>query len=541
MPKVVQPDSLKRDLQMEINRRKRVEDELKVETERRKQAEEKLETLKAQFHTIVEMQPDLITHYSVDGTVLYVNKANCDFFGLTLEEFSGHSFATFIPEEDRDAGMEVATSVSAQNPVVINRHRVINGAGEIRWTEWVNRGIFDEGGNLLEVVGVGRDVTEQVQAKRALEESHQFLDSVFENMPAIAFIVDAHTLKFERVNRFARELFSGESGTIVGKNVNDVFPRSFSAFFFNQIRKAADAVEIPEISLETPGLGTRTFSAKIIPLLDPGEQPRAYLGIAEDITEKNRIEAESKRILQQTIELNNLKSNILTLASHELKTPLTSILGWADLMFKKYNAGESLDEFVDGDILSSILRNANRISDLVDAYLDVGRIESDRLQISPQPTNAQDIVAISIQAVDPLARQKSMRIEVEGESQVISVDPLRFEQVLTQILTNAINYSPVNSAITVLMEVRKDKNQNFFEIRVSDEGYGFTTEELAVATEAFTNIHPTREEKANVKSTGLGLYISKNIIEKHGGTLEISSGGPSLGSTVTISIPLDPN
>jgi hypothetical protein len=169
----------------------------------------------------------------------------------------------------------------------------------------------------------------------------------------------------------------------------------------------------------------------------------------------------------------------------------------------------------------------------------VGRIERDRLQISPLPTDAREIVVAGIQAVDPLARKKSIRIDVVGESQILNVDPPRFEQVITHLLANAINYSPDNSVVTVTMEATEAGGQNWFELRISDEGYGFTSEELAVATEAFSNIHPRREEKANVKSTGLGLYISKNIIERHGGTLAISSEGPGLGSTVTISLPLD--
>ncbi len=387
----------------------------------RQQIQGKYAQLEMQFRSTVEMQTDLITLSKPDGTVLYMNRANCEFFGKTLDQMNGKSFTALVPEEDRKRTLEVFCSVSVEKPIVVNRHQVINGKGEIRWMEWINRGIFDERGHLETVLANGRDITNQVKADEA--------------------------------------------------------------------RKIA--------------------------------------------------EEDAKLLLAKTTELNQLKSNIITLTSHELKTPLTAIYGWVKFIQSMKQRGKNLDEIIDAEIISSLVRNAERLDNLITTYLDVSRIESNHLHLEIDPVDAAAIVGSAIQLVSPLAREKDMQILVSGKSETIAVDATRFEQVLTNLLSNAIKYSPEHATIKVQFEVQVvDPSRRRFIIKVQDEGYGFTAEELRVAMEPFPNIYNLRREKANVKGTGLGLYISRKIIEKHGGRLSISSDGPNKGSVVNVTIPL---
>lgn len=394
---------------------------LKHERALREQLQEEYKQLEKQFRSTVEMQTDLITLSKPDGTILYMNRANCEFFGITLDQLNGKSFSVFIPEVDRKRSLEVFRSLSKEKPIVVNRHQVINGRGEIRWMEWINRGIFDERGHLETVLANGRDITNQVRADEA----------------------------------------------------------------------------------------------------------------------RKKAEEETRQMLAKTTELNQLKSNIITLVSHELKTPLTAIYGWAKFIQSMKQRGKNLDQIINTEIISSLVRNAERLDDLINSYLDVGRIESDHLHLNFVQVDAATIVSTAIQIVAPLVREKNMQIQVSGKTEAITVDANRFEQVLTNLLSNAVRYSPEHTKVKVQLEtLAVDPSQRRFLIKIQDEGFGFTEEELRVAMEPFPNIYNLRSEKANVKGTGLGLYISKNIIEKHGGELSISSDGPNKGSKVIVSIPL---
>lgn len=396
---------------------------LALERERKlsQQLQERYQQLEKQFRSTVEMLTDLITLSTPDGTVLYVNKASCEFFGKTFEQLTGKSFESSIPDEDRKRSLEVFRSLSAEKPLVVNRHQVINGKGEIRWMEWINRGIFNERGLLESVLANGRDITDQIIAELA----------------------------------------------------------------------------------------------------------------------RKKAEEESKNLLEKTMELNQIKSNIITLASHELKTPLTAIYGWAKFMQTMKQRGKSLDQVIDTEIISSLVRSAERLENLIESYLDVGRIESDHLRLNIIPMNATTILDSAIQTITPLAHEKQIQIIVTGKSEIIAVDANRFEQVLTNLLSNAVKYSPEHTEIKVHMETQTiSPSKQRFIIKIQDEGYGFTREELKVAMEPFPNIYDRRMEKTNIKGTGLGLYISKSLMEKHGGSISITSDGPNKGTVVVLSLPV---
>jgi two-component system sensor histidine kinase VicK len=110
--------------------------------------------------------------------------------------------------------------------------------------------------------------------------------------------------------------------------------------------------------------------------------------------------------------------------------------------------------------------------------------------------------------------------------------------VIINLLSNAVKYSPEKTVITVGTPQEQERRANLFQILITDQGYGFTPEELAVAMQPFGRIQVQQDIKRMIKGTGLGLFISKNIVEQHGGTLQIISSGPYKGSTVIINLPL---
>ncbi|HEY9708251.1 MAG TPA: PAS domain S-box protein, partial [Oculatellaceae cyanobacterium] len=144
----------------------------------RKQAEEALRQSEQRYFAILEDQTELIVRFLPDGTLTFVNVAYCCYFGLTRENVIGHRYEPVIVEEDREHVNRLVNSISLENPVVTIENRVIV-AGEVRWTQWINRGLFDEQGSLIEVQAVGRDISDRKQAELALQTKTEELDRFF--------------------------------------------------------------------------------------------------------------------------------------------------------------------------------------------------------------------------------------------------------------------------------------------------------------------------------------------------------------------------
>jgi two-component system cell cycle sensor histidine kinase PleC len=244
--------------------------------------------------------------------------------------------------------------------------------------------------------------------------------------------------------------------------------------------------------------------------------------------------------LEKTIQVSELKSNIITMAAHELKTPLTSIFGWADLLYAAKKQGKSLDENFELEDIESILRNADRLNNLINDFLDVGRIESGQLETSRQHVNFSEIAENAIEAVEYLATQKGIILISELEADIaVTVNRRRMEQVIINLLSNAIKYSPENTHVTISNNRTEVDGSPMLRVQVIDEGYGFTPEELADALQPFGKAFTQQEQKRAVQGTGLGLFISNRIVEEHGGKLTMNSAGPNQGTVAEILLPID--
>ncbi|HEY9851922.1 MAG TPA: PAS domain S-box protein [Leptolyngbyaceae cyanobacterium] len=154
---------------------KKVNDRLQEELFKRGRIEKQLRHSEARYRAIVEDQTEMIVRFAPDSTIRFVNQAYCRYFGIEENEIIGKSYNPVIYEADQEKVAELVQSMSIENPTVIIENRVIDGRGEVRWTQWVNRMLFDQGGNLLEVQAVGRDITQLKQIEQALRESKERL------------------------------------------------------------------------------------------------------------------------------------------------------------------------------------------------------------------------------------------------------------------------------------------------------------------------------------------------------------------------------
>lgn len=199
--------------------------------------------------------------------------------------------------------------------------------------------------------------------------------------------------------------------------------------------------------------------------------------------------------------------------SHELRTPLTSIKGYTETLLHDLEDGRELD----ADFLKIILKNSNRLLDLINDLLDLSAIESRAEELSLAKLDTQELTAHVVKQVKHQAEEKNSSIQILSDQAPLYADPKRVEQVLTNLIENAIKYCPKNSTVTVAWSEVTDGTL----LKVSDNGRGIAPKYLERLFERFYRLDKGRSRESG--GTGLGLSIVKHIMHRHEGTVSVES------------------
>lgn len=251
--------------------------------------------------------------------------------------------------------------------------------------------------------------------------------------------------------------------------------------------------------------------------------------IIEGIAAQTAITMDNARLYQKAQEASRTKDEFLAVVSHELRTPLNAIFGWARIL----RTGK-LDESTYARALETIERNAKAQSQLIDDLLDVSRIITGKLRLDLRPLDPVSVIQSSLQTARPSADAKDIRLQMtlDPNAGPISGDPDRLQQVIWNLLSNAVKFTPRGGRV----QVRLERVNSHVEITVSDTGVGISPEFLPHVFERFRQADSSYTRKHG--GLGLGLAIVRHLVELHGGTVHVHSGGEGQGTTFTINLPL---
>ncbi|HKP67406.1 MAG TPA: response regulator [Casimicrobiaceae bacterium] len=269
--------------------------------------------------------------------------------------------------------------------------------------------------------------------------------------------------------------------------------------------------------------------------VDESRERTRFIGIMLDITERRRADVERNELLQRESNARRaaedaarLKDQFLATLSHELRTPMSAVLGWLHLL----RSGKLKTE-QEAQALETIERNARLQNQLINDLLDVSRIITGQLRIERDKASPAAILESAIDTVEPQASARSVAINVAlpSESPVVWGDPSRLQQVFINLLVNAIKFSPADGAIDVAMTCIG----NDVEIRFIDHGEGIAPDMLPVIFERFRQADGSITRKHG--GMGLGLAIARHIMDLHGGSVVAESAGLGHGATFTVRLP----
>jgi two-component system, OmpR family, sensor histidine kinase KdpD len=251
----------------------------------------------------------------------------------------------------------------------------------------------------------------------------------------------------------------------------------------------------------------------------------AFADLAAVAIERTQLadEARNAQILEAT---EKLQTALLNSISHDLRTPLVSIIG---VLSSLQEEGMGLDDAARTNLIQVASEEAERLNHLITNLLDVSRIEAGAIRISRQPSDVQEMIGVALEQLSSRSGNRPIKIDMPAELPFVSVDFGLIVQALVNILDNALKYSPSDSPI----EISGRWVAQQVEIEVADRGIGIPPEDLQRVFDKFYRVH----RPDNVTGTGLGLSISKGIVEAHGGRI-VAENRPGGGTVVRLTLPV---
>jgi PAS domain S-box-containing protein len=370
----------------------------------------------------------------------------------------------------------------------------------------------------------------------SVRRSQEQLQQIVDHSPAAISLRDRDG-RYVLTNRRWLEMFGpgvdfGETGP-VGRTVTDLYPPVRA----RGLRERDLAVLVTGQTIEYEGTvpgGPQelTYHTVKFPLVDAGGRPYAVCSLSTDVTDRKHWEDEiaaalaTQRAANEQLErLNKAKSDFVSIVSHELRSPLTGIQGFSELMRDEVTDIDEMREYS-----ADINREAERLNRMINEVLDLDRIESGRVTLYRTTIDLGDLASGIVGRTAPRAPGHRLRVQLDPRAPVVGGDHDRLTQVLLNLLDNAIKYSPEGGEITVGVEAEGDAAH----LWVRDCGIGIPVDALESVFERYTRVESDRHR--SIHGTGLGLPIVRQIVELHGGRVWAESE-PGAGSTFHVTLP----
>ena len=456
--------------------------------------------------------------------VIYVNPAFERITGYPARDALGRN-CNFLQGEDQDQpGLGVLRQAIAEEreaQVVLRNYRK---DGSLFWNELDIAPVRDAAGKVTHYIGVQNDITERREAERALEDQSRRLQTIFSLSPDgfVSFDADG-SLAFVNPAFLAMTGMTAES--LVGLSVE--------AFDERLGYLAAPGQPYPKLCLtegvEGPaGDDADTLAATDILVLARPE-PRVLLRGMRYSDSRQAALTLYFRDATREMEVDRMKSEFLSTAAHELRTPLASIMGFSELLLMR-----EYDERRRRDMLETMHRQSRRLTNLLNELLDLARIEArrgkdfkrERLSLGPL---LREVVAAFLVPDDP----RVVDTDLPDSLPDVEVDRAKFQQALFNVLSNAFKYSPEGGAVRLEILEGGRPGRPMVGVRVADQGIGMTAEQLGHLFERFWRADST----GHIPGTGLGMALVKEIVELHGGLVEVTSEFQA-GTRVTLWLPV---
>lgn len=487
---------------------------------------------------IVASSDDAIIGKTLDGIISTWNEGATRIFGYLPHEVIGKPVTLLIPADRQHEEVEILERLRAGERVDHYETVRLRKDGTLLDISLSVSPIRNTAGEIVGASKIARDITPQKRAEEALRVSNLRFRHMADAAPVLIWISDASKSRVwfnRRWLEFTGRTIEQEQGFGWTQNVHESdLARCLQAYGENfdthQPFRAEYRVR------RADGMA-RWLIENATPLFEgPGGAFSGYIGSCVDFTETKRIQAEREETLkaeraarEEAERVGRLKDEFLATVSHELRTPLNAILGWATLM-RRLKPGT--EDHLRG--LETIERNARVQGQIISDLLDMSRIISGKVQLDVQAIDLSEVINAALDAVrlSVEAKNINLRVMLDARAGRVRGDAGRLQQVFWNLLTNAVKFTPSGGRIDVIME----RVNSHVEVSVDDSGLGIKPEFLAFVFDRFRQADSSTTRRHG--GLGLGLSIVKHLVELHGGSVRVKSGGEGQGATFIVALPI---
>jgi PAS domain S-box-containing protein len=504
----------------------------------RRAAERAVSESEKRFRAVVEDQTDLICRFKPDGLLTFVNEAFCRFHGKTSSELLGTNFFQTLSKEDAAVPMSYINSLPPDEPIVSFDHRLHSPGKLVVWHQYRVRRLFEEKGGTREFQAVIQDITQRKQSEQALRASEEKYRSLVDNIPDVIWTADAsrdltyisgNVLKV--LGYHAEELLGGQSW------LNRIHPEDAARVeqAYEKLFSDGEKFDVEYRSCRQDGewiwLHNRALATR------PCGGIMCADGIFKDITQRRQSEAAIQQTKDAAEAANLAKSQFLANMSHELRTPLNAIIGFSEILADK-TFGELNDRQL--KYSNNILNSGRHLLQLINDILDLAKVEAGHLELMRNTFSIAKALSEVETIVKTLANKKHINLNFFESPQLPSLfaDEAKFKQIMYNLLSNAIKFTPDGGRVLVTADIQKPgAGDPVLQIAVTDTGIGIELNDQERVFKEFEQVDSSYGRQQ--QGTGLGLALTKRLVEMHGGKIWVASEGvEGKGSTFTFSIPI---
>ncbi|SEL01487.1 hybrid sensor histidine kinase/response regulator [Ectothiorhodospira marina] len=496
------------------------------------------------YRIAADYSPDWDYWYGADGTLKYVSPGCETVSGYTRQDFLKNRdlLKRIMPPEDAARWQAHMDEIAADGDS-LPRHqmefRIHHRNGEERWIEHECLPVVGEGGEYLGRRAVNRDITRRKRAEQALRDREQqdllFTQSIIDSLRSSICVLDCRG-EIITVNRawrdFARRNGGDDDHVAEGVNYLAICDRAI-AEGEEGVRPIVEGIrgvlsgsqDAYEADYQ---MGDDYYILRVSSLQHETEHPRHVVVSHVDVSGIKRAETAMRQAKDEAEHANRAKSEFLSAMSHELRTPMNAILGFSQLLEADPTLSEEQKEN-----LEEILKGGRHLLALINQVLDLAKVESGRMDLSPENLGLEEVVDECVHLVMPLADQRGIVVDMgEAAGRRVRADRVRLKQVLINLLSNAVKYNRDGGRVQLGYQL--NEADATLRISVEDTGPGISEARQAQLFEPFNRLGA---DATGMEGTGIGLSLSRSMVQAMGGQIGVTST-PDEGSTFWIELPV---
>ena len=492
----------------------------------KKEAEEAYQEADRRYRILSENSSDIFLEWDLDGKILFVSKS-CRHLGYTPEDLLGRNVLGIVPPHERPISQARRNKQLRDLQPVQYEVEVFAKDGSIWWLE-AHVSPVVHNGQLVKVRCILQDVTKRKRVERALRESELKYKAIVENSADMIMLTTTEG-GIAYASPAARQITGYDPQELLAtqKWMIHALDSEMMRSKFLRARKG-DSAYGEEYRIVRKSGEACWVSHSWSPIME-GEQVWMVVSIIRDITDSKRAEEALRKAHEDLEQAYKLQREFLNNVTHEVRTPLTAVKGYAEMLMEGL-AGPVSDE--QAAMLGKVLMSSDHLLDIVNGVLEIARLKSGKILIDHRICNPIVTIEKCVSSVLPQARRKGLQIEVRSDQVGVPgmYDEGKLLIILNNLLTNAVKFAETGS-----VEVMVSCDTDGSEIVVIDSGMGIAQADLASIFDEFTQLDYPRKHKPT--GFGIGLAIVATMVDTMGATLIVSSE-KDLGTAFTLHVPV---